>query len=62
MYAIRSYYGKEILKSEFFHLGSVEEGQEITKVLFWGLEEDYGKDRDSYTAQLFVKDGSYNFV
>lgn len=50
--------GKEILKSETFHLGSVHEGQEITKVLFWGLEEDFGKDRDSYTAQLFVKDGS----
>ena len=50
--------GKEILKSETFHLGSVDEGQEITKVLFWELEEDFGKDRDSYTAQLFVKDGS----
>jgi len=50
--------GKEILKSETFHLSSVDAGQEITKVLFWGLEEDFGKDRDSYTAQLFVKDGS----
>jgi hypothetical protein len=50
--------GKEILKSEAFNLGSVHEGQEITKVLFWGLEEDFGKDRDSYTAQLFIKDGS----
>ena len=50
--------GKEILKSETFHLGSVDRGQEITKVLFWGLEEDFGKDRDSYTAQLSVKDGS----
>jgi len=50
--------GKEILKSETFNLGSVEKEQEITKVLFWGLEEDYGKDRDSYTAQIFVKDGS----
>ncbi|KKG12832.1 hypothetical protein [Methanosarcina sp. 2.H.A.1B.4] len=50
--------GKEILKSETFHLGSVNEEQEITKVLFWGLEEDFGKDRDSYTAQLSVKDGS----
>ncbi|KKH97948.1 hypothetical protein EO95_01890 [Methanosarcina sp. 1.H.T.1A.1] len=52
--------GKEILKSETFHLGSVDRGQEVTKVLFWGLEEDFGKDRDSYTAQLFVKDGSQN--
>ncbi|AKB26426.1 hypothetical protein MSMTP_2957 [Methanosarcina sp. MTP4] len=50
--------GKEFLKSETFHPGSVDKGQEITKVLFWGLEEDFGKDRDSYTAQLFVKDGS----
>lgn len=50
--------GKEILKSETFNLGSVNEGQEIAKILFWGLEEDFGKDRDSYTAQLLVKDGS----
>jgi hypothetical protein len=50
--------GKEVLKSETFHLGSVKAGQEITKVLFWGLPEDFGKDRDSYTAQLFVKDGN----
>lgn len=50
--------GKEILKSETFQLGPVEEGQEVTKVLFWGLPEDFGKDRDSYTAQLFVNDGN----
>lgn len=50
--------GKEILKSETFNLGSVHEGQEITEVFFWGLEEDFGKDRDSYTAQLLIKDGS----
>ena len=36
--------GKEVLKSETFQIGSVEEGQELTKVLFWGLEEDYGRD------------------
>lgn len=50
--------GKKTLKSETFPLGPVEKGQEITKVLFWGLEEDFGKDRDSYTAQLFVKNGN----
>ena len=50
--------GKEILKSETFHLGSVDKGQEITKVLFWGLEEDFKKDKESYTAQLSVRDGS----
>lgn len=52
--------GKEILKTETFHLGSVQAEQEITKVLFWGLPEDFGKDRDSYTAQLFVNEGSEN--
>ncbi len=52
--------GKEILKTETFHLGSVQAGQEITKVLFWGLPEDFGKDRDSYTAQLFVNEGIKN--
>jgi hypothetical protein len=50
--------GKKALKSETFLLGHVEKGQEITKVIFWGLEEDFGKDRDSYTAQLFVKNSS----
>lgn len=48
---------EEILKSETFHLDSVQAGQEITKVVFWGLPEDFAKDRDSYTAQLIVKDG-----
>ena len=48
----------KILKSETFLLGHVEKGQEITKVLFWGLKEDFGKDRESYKAQLFVKNGS----
>lgn len=50
--------GEEILKTETFHAGSVQTGQEITKVVFWGLPEDFAKDRDSYTAQLFVKKGS----
>ncbi|WP_269848655.1 hypothetical protein [Methanosarcina horonobensis] len=50
--------GEEILKSETFVLGPIQAGQKITKILFWGLEEDFGKDRDSYTAQLFVKEGS----
>jgi hypothetical protein len=49
--------GKETLKSETFHLGSVQAGQEITKVLFWELPEDFGKNIDSYTAQVFVKEG-----
>jgi hypothetical protein len=47
--------GKKVLKSETFVLGPVEKEQEVTKVLFWGLEEDYEEDGDSYTAQLFVK-------
>lgn len=50
--------GKKILKTGTFHPGSVQAGQEITKVLFWGLPEDFGKDRDSYTAQLYVKEGN----
>lgn len=50
--------GKETLKSETFHLVSVKKDQEISKVFFWELEEDFGKDRDSYTAQLFVKEGN----
>jgi len=48
----------KILKSETFLLDHVEKGQEITKVLFWGLKENFGKDRESYKAQLFVKNGS----
>lgn len=48
----------KILKSETFLLGHVEKGQEITKVLFWGLKEDFGKNSESYKAQLFVKNGS----
>ncbi len=50
--------GNQLLKSETFILAPVKKGQEITKVLFWGLAEDYGEDRKSYTAQLFVKNGS----
>jgi hypothetical protein len=50
--------GKEVLKSETFHLGSVNAGKEVTKVLFWGLTEDFAKDRDSYTAQVIVKEGN----
>lgn len=50
--------GKKTLKSETFLLGPVKKGQEITRVLFWGLEEDFGKDGDSYTAQFFVKNGN----
>src|SRR5674476_5574 len=56
---IKEYCGKwQNLKSETFLLGHVEKGQEITKVLFWGLKEDFGKDSESYKAQLFVKNGS----
>ncbi len=47
--------GKNVLKSETFTLGPVRKGQEITKVLFWGLEGDLREDGDSYTTQLFVK-------
>lgn len=52
--------GKEILKSETFDPGSVQAGQEITKVVFWKLPEDFAKERESYTAQLFVKEGDQN--
>lgn len=51
-----------VLKSETIFPGHVEKGQEITKVVFWGLKEDFGqgtgKDRESYTAQLVVKNDS----
>lgn len=50
--------GEKLLKSETFLLGSVEKGQEVTKVLFWGAEEDFVEDRDSYIAKVFVKNGS----
>ncbi|WP_255335933.1 hypothetical protein [Methanosarcina sp. KYL-1] len=50
--------GKEVLKSETLQLGPVEEGQEVTKILFWGLPEDFGKERDSYTARIFVENGN----
>lgn len=53
---------KKLLKSETFPFGSVEEGQEVTKVLFWGIEEDFGKDRESYTVQVFVKNGNENLA
>jgi hypothetical protein len=54
--------GKKLLKSETFFLGHVEKGQEVTKVLFWGIGEDFGKDRDSYTAQVFVKNDGENLA
>ena len=47
--------GKKLLKSETYPLGPVEKGREITKVLFWGIKEDFGTDRGSYTARVFVK-------
>ena len=53
-----------VLKSEIFSIGSVKENQEITKVVFWGLDENFKKaldsrkNRESYTAQLFVKTGN----
>ena len=50
--------GKELLKSENLSLGSVEAGQEFTKIHFWGLEEDFGEDYDSYTARLSVQAGN----
>lgn len=53
---------EKLLKSETFPLGSVEKGQEVTKVLFWGIEEDFGKDRESYTVQVFVKNGNENLA
>jgi hypothetical protein len=54
--------GKKLLKSESFLLGPVEKGQVVTKVLFWGIKEDLGKDRDSYTARIFVNNGSEPLV
>jgi len=48
----------KLLKSETFLLGPVKKGQEVTKVLFWGIEEDFGKDMDSYTAHVYVKNGN----
>lgn len=47
--------GKEILKSEKLTLDTVEAGEEVTKIHFWELEEDFGKDYESYTARLSVK-------
>lgn len=49
---------KKLLKSETFLLGPVKKGQETTKVLFWGIEDNFGKYSDSYTAQVYVKNGS----
>lgn len=54
--------GKKLLKSETFLLGPVEKGQEVKKVLFWGIGEGSGKDRNSYTAQVFVKNDSENLA
>jgi hypothetical protein len=48
--------GKELLRSENLTLGSVEAGQEVTKIHFWELEEDFGKDYESYTARLSVQE------
>lgn len=48
----------KLLKSKTFLLGPVEKGQEVTKVLFWGINEDFGKDINSYTAYVYVKNGS----
>lgn len=47
--------GKELLKSEILYLGSVKAGEEVTRILFWGLEEDFGKGKESYTARLSVE-------
>lgn len=53
-----------VLKSETFSIGPVNENQEVTKVVFWGLDEsfekgiDSRKNKESYTAQLFVKTGN----
>ncbi|PAV12900.1 hypothetical protein ASJ81_04735 [Methanosarcina spelaei] len=49
---------KKLLKSETFFLGPVKKGQEITRVLFWKIEDNFRKDRDSYKAQVLVKNGS----
>jgi hypothetical protein len=49
---------KKLLKSETFLLGPVKKGQEITRVLFWKIEDNFRKDRDSYKAQVLVKNGS----
>jgi hypothetical protein len=53
---------KKLLKSETFLLGPVEKGQEVTKVHFWGIENDFGKDMDSYTAHVYVKNGNENLA
>ncbi len=50
--------GKEPLESKTFKLGSMEAGQEITKVFFWELPEDFRKDRDSYTSRFSVRNGN----
>ena len=47
--------GKKLLKSETFLLGPVEKGQEVTKVLFWGLEEGFGKNRDSEKIETLIQ-------
>jgi hypothetical protein len=57
-------YENRVLKSEAFSIGSVNEKQEVTKVVFWGLDENFEKgidsrkSKESYTAQLFVKTGN----
>lgn len=52
----------KLLKSETFILGPVKKGQEITKILFWGIDEDFGKDINSYTAYVYVKNGKENLA
>lgn len=47
--------GKEVLKAKTLPLGSVEAGEEITKIHFWGLEEVAGEKKDSYTARISVE-------
>lgn len=49
--------GKELLRSKNLSLGSVEAGQELTKIHFWDMEEDFGEDYDSYTARFSVQVG-----
>lgn len=49
---------KKLLKSRTFLLGPVKKGQEVTKVLFWGIEDDFEEDIDSYMAQVYVKNRS----